>query len=166
MRGAVRAEAQALREAIVQRISSADFTPLKALTVVMRSQRGVRGRRPLVAHGDLRGAVQVVAKGDEVFVGISHKARGRGGQRLAQVAALHEQGAGPFAVRVTPAMRRAFFQALRRADRSPKTGTSSSSQTWIIRIPARPFLKPALDALRRGLVQRVAGRVARAMGWR
>jgi hypothetical protein len=165
IQGAVRAEAEALREAISRRLGSTELVPLKALTVVMRMSRGVRGRRPLVAHGDLRGAIQVFAKGAEVFVGIPHKARGRSGQVLSQVAALHEQGAGPFAIRVTPAMRRAFFQALRRAGQQ-RQRSGSSSQTWIIRIPARPFMKPAINEIRRGISQRITARIQRDMGWR
>jgi hypothetical protein len=35
----------------------------------------------------------------------------------------------------------------------------------VIRIPPRPFLRPAFDAYRDGAPERVFARVARSLGW-
>ncbi len=167
---AVRSEAEQLRRDIVRGLDSQSpggeaFAPLKALTLISRAAAGLRGRRALIARGALRGAIRVIVRAGEVFVGIPDQLRGRNGQNLSKIAAIHEFGAGPFAIRPTPKMRRFLFAALHRSGAASKS-SKSSSDTWIIRIPARPFLRPVFDAFRRGVQQRISSKIQQLMGWR
>ncbi len=168
---AVRQEAQLLRKQIVEGITNQapggqTFAPLAATTIATRKLRGFGGTKALLRRGDLRNSITVIVEGDEAFVGVSRKARGKGGAALANVAAVHEFGAGPFIVPMTPRMRRFLFAMLRKAGITPGSGHGGrGSGAVVVRIPPRPFLRPAFEAFKNGAQQRFLRRVAQLAGF-
>lgn len=166
---ALRQEGQALRKEVVDGITSQapggqPIKPLAATTLAARQLKGFGGSKALIQRGDLRNSITVVADADEVFVGILRKSRGKGGSSVANVAEIHEFGAGPFVVPMTPKMRRFLFAMIRKAGVEPSGGGGKGAV--VIQIPPRPFLRPAFEAFKKGAQKRFLGRIARAMGWR
>lgn len=170
MRGAIamalRQEAQLLRKEIVQGITKQApggkaMKPLSPLTIAARKLAGFGGTKALMRRGDLRNAITVVVKGHEAFVGVSRKAKDKNGRPLVDVAKVHELGAGPFIIPMTPAMRRYLFLLFKRAGVSKKTGGGKG--VVVTSIPARPFLRPAFNNFSKGARQRFLSRVARLL---
>jgi hypothetical protein len=166
---AVRQEAQLLRKHIVEGLTrqapgGQPIAPLAATTLAARRLKRFRGTKALLRRGDLRGAIAVVTDGAEAFVGVLRKARGRGGAPLVNVARAQEFGAGPIVVPITPKMRRFLFLLLRRAGIRPN-GDAGGRGVVTIRIPARPFLRPAFEVFKRGAQKRFLRRVAELAGF-
>ena len=170
MRGAIAAalhqEAHLLRKEIVQGITKQApggqaVKPLSPLTIAARKLAGFGGTKALLRRGDLRNAVTVIVKGHEAFVGIPRKAKDEKGRPVVDVAKVHELGAGPFVIPMTPAMRRYLFLLLKRAGVSKKTGDGKG--VVVTSIPARPFLRPAFDKFSKGARKRFLGRVSRLL---
>jgi phage gpG-like protein len=159
-------EAQLFRTKIVEGIreqapGGKAFAPLAPTTLAIRRFRGFKGTKALLVQGDLRNSITVVKEGDRVFVGVLRSAKGRAGQRLVDVAAVHEFGSRPIVVKLTPKARAFLHAAFRRAGLDspgkPSTGIA------IIRVPARPFLGPVFekwggdaDAVSKRFLERVA----------
>ena len=167
---AVRQEAQLLRKQIVEGITNQapggkPFAPLAATTLAARRLRGFGGTKALLRRGDLRNSITVIVEGDEAFVGVSRKARGNGGSSLANVAEIHEFGAGPFIVPMTPRMRRFLFAMLRKAGITPGSGHGGGTGAVVVRIRPRPFLRPAFEAFKNGAQRRFLRRVAELSGF-
>ena len=164
---AIRQEAQLLRKEIVQGITKQApggkaFKPLSPLTLAARKMKGRGGTKALMVRGDLRNAIAAIVKGDEAFVGVPRKARGKGGKSVVDVAQVQEFGAGPIVIPMTPAMRRFLFALLGQAG-VEKTGGSGRGVV-VVQIPARPFLRPAFKQFEKGVQKRFLGRVAGLMG--
>jgi len=167
---ALKQEAQGLRKEIVEGITKQApggqaFTPLAATTIAARQIKGFGGSKALIRRGDLRNSITVVGDEDQVFVGVLRKARGKGGSSLANVAEVHEFGAGPFVVPMTPKMRRFLFALLKKAGVEPSS-SGGGKGVVVIQIPPRPFLRPAFEAFKKGVQKRFLGRIARAIGLR
>jgi hypothetical protein len=169
-RRALLQEAHVLRNDIVRGITAQApggeaFQPLASTTLATRRMKGLGGTKALIARADLRNAVAVVPGGDEVFVGVPRKAQGKDGKGLVDVAAIHEFGAGPVAIPITPAMRRFLFAMLRAAGaaerHTPRGGGGRG--VIIVRIPPRPFLRPSFRLFVQAAPKRFLGRVAREM---
>lgn len=166
---AVRQEAQLLRKTIVEGLTNQapggqPIAPLAPTTLAARALKGFRGTKALLRRGDLRSSITVVMDGDEAFVGVLRKARGRSGAKLANVAEIEEWGAGPFVVPLTPKMRRFLFLVLRKAG-AVSDGEGVGKGVVVIRIPPRPFLRPAFEAFKRGAQGRFLRRVAQLSGF-
>jgi len=164
---AIRQEAQLLRKEIVQGITKQApggkaLKPPSPLTLAARKMKGRGGTKALMVHGDLRNAIAAIVKGDEAFVGVPRKARGKGGKSVVDVAEVQEFGAGPIVIPMTPAMRRFLFALLGQAG-VEKTGGSGRGVV-VVQIPARPFLRPAFKQFEKGAQKRFLGRVAGLMG--
>jgi len=164
----LRQEAHALRKEVVEGITNQApggqaFSPLAATTLAARQLGGFGGSKALVRGGDLRNSITVVMEGDQAFVGILRKARGKGGASTANVAEIHEFGAGPFVIPMTPKMRRFLFAMLKKAGVEP-TSTGRGKGAVVVSIPARPFLRPAFEAFKKGAQSRFLRRVAAMMG--
>lgn len=164
---ALRQEAQLLRKEIVQGITNQApggeaFKPLSPLTIAARQLKGRGGSKALMVHGDLRNAIAAIVQGDEAFVGVPRKARGKDGKSVVDVAQVQEFGAGPIVIPMTPAMRRFLFALLRKAGEEPSGG--SGRGVVVVTIPARPFLRPAFKQFEKGVQKRFLGRVAVLMG--
>lgn len=166
---ALRQEAQLLRKQIVDGLTNQapggqPILPLAATTLAARKLKGFGGTKALLRRGDLRGSITVVVEGDQTFVGIKRGARGRGGQGAADVAQIHEFGAGPFVIPLTPRMRRFLFAVLRKSGAEPRA-EGGGKGVVVIRIPPRPFLRPAFEAFKVGAQGRFLRRVAQLSGF-
>ena len=166
---ALRQEAQLLRKEIVTGITKQapggeNFKPLSPLTIAARQLAGFKGTKALIVRGDLRNAISVIVRGDEVFIGVPRKARGKSGKPLIDVAQVHEFGAGPFVIPITPAMRRYLFVVLRKVAKAQRH-KGPGKGVVVVSIPARPFLRPAFRVFEKGASSRFLKRVAIAMGF-
>lgn len=154
---AVLAEAHFFRRKVVegfrtQAPGGQHFKPLSPLTLAIRRFRGINSTKALIVHGDLRNSISVFHRmnplGAEAFVGVKRGARGRQGQDLVNIAEIHEFGAGPIIIPVTDAMRRFFFAMLRKEQPGGTEGTGGGGFRrgfLIVKIPARPFLRPVAE---------------------
>jgi hypothetical protein len=64
---------------------------------------------------------------------------------------------------MTPKMRRFLFAMLRKAGIEP-TSSGGGKGVVVIRIPPRPFLRPAFESFSKGVQKRFLRRIARSMG--
>ena len=164
---AVRQEAHALRNEIVQGLTSQSpggepLKPPSPLTIAARQLEGFGGSKALIVRGDLRNSITVIVQGDEAFIGVSRSARSKDGASMVDLAKLHEFGGPPVIIPMTPKMRRFLFALLRQAGKEPTGG--SGRGVIVVQVPARPFLRPAFDKFREGAGRRFLERVARDLG--
>jgi hypothetical protein len=164
---AVRQEAHALRNEIVQGLTrqapgGEPLKPPSPLTLAARQLEGFGGSKALIVRGDLRNSIVVIVEGDEAFIGVSRSARSKDGAAMVDVAKLNEFGGPPVIIPITPKMRRFLFALLRQAGKEPTGG--SGRGVIVVRVPARPFLRPAFDTFREGASKRFLERVAKELG--
>jgi phage gpG-like protein len=164
---AVRQEAHALRNEIVQGLTSQSpggepLKPPSPLTIAARQLEGFGGSKALIVRGDLRNSITVIVQGDEAFIGVSRSTRSKDGASMVDLAKLHEFGGPPVIIPMTPKMRRFLFALLRQAGKEPTGGNGRG--VIVVQVPARPFLRPAFDKFREGASRRFLERVARELG--
>jgi phage gpG-like protein len=164
---AVRQEAHALRNEIVQGLTSQapggeTLKPPSPLTIAARQLEGFGGSKALLVRGDLRNSITVIVQGDEAFIGVSRSARSKDGVSMMDLAKFHEFGGPPVIIPMTPKMRRFLFALLRQAGKEPTGG--SGRGVIVVQVPARPFLRPAFDKFREGASRRFLERIARELG--
>ena len=164
---AVRQEAHALRNEIVQGLTSQapggeTLKPPSPLTIAARQLEGFGGSKALIVRGDLRNSITVIVQGDEAFIGVSRSARSKDGAAMVDIAKLNEFGGPPVVIPITPKMRRFLFALLRQAGKELTGG--SGRGVIVVQVPARPFLRPAFDKFREGASRRFLERVARELG--
>jgi hypothetical protein len=110
--------------------------------------------KPLVRTGSMLNAVGVVEKSKlEVFVGIPTSSG------LVNIANVHEEGA-TIVQRMSERMRRFLHAKLAGLGAPPGRGTG----ILVTRIPARPFIAPAVDSTRKGFARRFEKDFAQALG--
>ncbi|WP_428261180.1 phage virion morphogenesis protein, partial [Haliangium sp.] len=159
---AVEQEAHLCRKEIVQGLTSGSpggkrLAPLAASTLATRRARGMRGTKPLIARGDLRRSITVRRTPRGVFVGILRSARSRDGERLVDIARVHEFGK-VVVYRMNDKARRVVAMMMREAGVEP-AGPGSKNGIVVNKIPARPFLGPVFAKLKESAPARVFGRV-------
>jgi hypothetical protein len=169
---AVLQEAQFFRTKVVEGIREQApggelFKPLAPTTLAIRRFRGFKGTKALLVHGDLRNSIVVVKEAGGVFVGVLRSAKGGAGQPLVNVAAVHEFGSRPIAIKLTPKARRLLHAAFKKAGLDSPAADRPTTGIAVIKVPARPFLRPVFE--RHGadetvVAQRFLGRVARLLG--
>lgn len=147
---AVLQEAQFFRTQIVEGLRSGSpggqgLEPLAPTTLAIRRLAGSKGSKPLIRRGDLRNSITVVREGNGVFVGVLRSARASGGGSLVNIAATHEFGSRPIALRLTPKVRAFLHAAFRKAGLEQTDSDKPSDGLAVIRIPPRPFLRPVFD---------------------
>ncbi len=160
----LRQEAQQLRKEIVQGITKQApggkaFKPISPLTLAARRLRRFKGTKALMARGDLRNAISAVVRGGQAFVGVPRKARDNDGNPTIDIAKLNEFGSDPIVIPMTPKMRRFLFVLFREAGVSRKKGTGKG--VVVMRIPPRPFLRPAFNKFKKGAQKRFLERVSK-----
>lgn len=180
---AVAAEANFLRAKMVEGIRSQApggkaFLPLASSTIKARKFRGRGGTKALIQSGLLRNSIRVKRQGNATFVGILRTAAGG----RANIAEMNEEGI-TIAARLTLKSLR-FLHALQRRFRDrdergrfiPKAergGGKAKSPSgggigiMIIRIPARPFVRPIAEkfAQPRDVKRRFERNLAIGMGF-
>lgn len=167
VRVALRQEAYVLRNQIVQGLTNQapggePLRPPAPLTLAARELKGFGGTKALLVRGDLRNSIAVIVDADDVFIGIRRSARSSEGERLVNLAELHELGGPPTIIPITPRMRRFLFALLRQAGQAPTGG--SGHGVVVVQVPPRPFLRPAFQAYRVGAGRRFLDRVAHQLG--
>lgn len=125
------------------------FQPLSKMTLLGRRQAGFKGSKALLRSGTLLRSIGTTSfptsSGTTGYlVGILRSARGPNGESLIDIAEVHENGAGPFVIQMTPAMRRRLFVMLKGQPKDPARAPSASPGYVIVRIPARPIFGPTL----------------------
>jgi hypothetical protein len=159
---AVTLEAHRARRECIQGISSGapggkKFTPLKETTkAVRRATRGTKKPLPMQETGEYKRAIVVESIPSEMvaFCGILRRAKTADGKSLANVAEVHEFGAGPFGVPITDKSRRFFFWAMAQGGLAVDQ-ESSGAAAFVITIPARPVFGPVWDKMRSGSKKRI-----------
>jgi len=152
---AIRLEAEFMVGEIKRNIQAGPPPPLAALTA-KRRKGGKGGSKPLNASGDLLGAVTVVQRSQAytAFVGVP-RASGK-----YNIAVTHEQGR-TIVLNMTEKMRRFLFGVLFKGEPA-KPGSGTGIIT--IRIPARPFVRPAFEANAAGAAARFEANLAALLG--
>jgi hypothetical protein len=148
-------EAHRLRTIMVQSFNRGGppgkkWKALSAFTQILGRIRGKGDRRPLMDSGDLRNSHSVVEEDeDTVFVGVHRTARskkkGKKKMSIVNLAAVHENGAGPFSVKVSEKMRRWWRGVLVPGSHGQIKPLSPNTRFLVIRIPARPWIGPIWD---------------------
>lgn len=144
---AILQEAHWFRKKIVKGITRQNpggkkFKKLSPSTMMARrATGGFGGTKALIRSGDLRNSITVVKKGGDVFVGVPRSAKGKDGSSLVRLGEIHEFGKGPFAIKVTPKMRR-FLGAMFGSKGTGKAGGGTG--IIIVKIPKRPFIGPVV----------------------
>jgi hypothetical protein len=127
------------------------FKPLSETTLAIRRFKGFGGTKALIVTGDLRNSISVIKKmttfGAEAFVGVLRSARGKGGRKLINIAEVHEFGSRPIMIPVTPAMRKFLMAAFSASGLTGGGGGGGGFRRGIIivKIPARPFIRPVIE---------------------
>jgi hypothetical protein len=164
---ALRQEGEYLRREIVEGITKQSpggeqMRPLAKTTVAARLLKGFSGTKALIWKADLRNAIASIYERGVVFVGVPRKARGHQGRPTIDIAELNEFGSDPIVVRMTVKMRK-FLAALNARAGAPRHEGSGGGFA-VIRIPPRPYLRPAFEKFRQGVDRRFLARVAGLLG--
>ncbi len=82
------------------------------------------------------------------------------------VAAVHELGSRSIVMKLTPKARRFLHAAFRAAGLDRPAGDKPSTGIAVIKVPARPFLRPVFEKYGQAehVSRRFVGRVARLLG--
>lgn len=121
------------------------FTPLAQSTLAIRKGSGFGGTKILIERGDLRNSITVTKQENGVFIGVLRTAKGRDGHALLNIAKIHEEGTGTFVVPITPKSSAWYHMMLKKSGMSVVPKGGGGHNIAIIRIPARPFLRPVFE---------------------
>lgn len=121
------------------------WAPLSPFTLAARVARGFRGTKALIDRGDLRNSITVLERPEGAFVGVLRQATGADGKSLYNVAVIHEQGAGPIIIPVSPQMRRYLHWKFRAGGMSDPPTYGNPVEVIVVIIPPRPFIGPVFD---------------------
>lgn len=166
-------EAQDLRKRMVKQFAdqqpvSGQWAPLSPMTLRARKVQGFKGNKILIRSADLRNSIQLQPNSPaaQIFVGVNRTVLARvtgGGKAMAlvNIGLVHEFGA-TLTITVTRKMQRYLFGVLlktkggrdlsgRYLKKGAKAGSGGSGRFKVgakitIRIPARPFVGPAVEA--------------------
>lgn len=124
------------------------YEPLSPVTLALRKFAGFKGTKPLIQTGAMLRSIHVVKRGALYFVGIDRSAKSADGESMVEIAEMHENGAGPFVVEMTPAARRYIAMALKDAGLLSGGGGGGGDglNIAVIKIPARPTFGPVMEA--------------------
>jgi len=138
-----------------------EFAPLADTTIKMK-----KSSKPLIDNGDLIRSIDVDDVGsDQFFIGVNRNAESDDGEKLANLAQIHNDGTPPYSIPVTPAMRRFWFVMVAKKIFSAPL----SPHTDFILHPgqkARPFLEPSYEEWSKDAERQFKEGLARALGVR
>jgi phage gpG-like protein len=130
------------------------WKPLRPMTLKIYEALGITSHGPLNRSGKLKNSVTVKNTGKASIIGFGS---------MSKIAAIHEKGAGPYAVPVTEKMRR-FFKFLSARTNGEIKPLSSGKGVLIIKIPARPILKPLLKSQKKTVFRNIVTNTLKDMG--
>lgn len=123
--------------------AGAKFAPHSPNTLIVRRFLGLPRTKVLIQTAGMLNSIQAVKSSGGWFVGVKRGARGNGGAKLADIAAVHENGV-TIVQEMTEKQRRFLHAVFGSAGASGGAGRGDGK--LVIRIPARPFFQPILDA--------------------
>ena len=161
-------EAEVVRNMMHSRLDSgAGMAGHSPLTLAIRKAQGFGGTKILIRSGTLRGSIKVVPFSGGYFVGVKRGARGSTGagkKSIVNIAKIHEEGRS-WNQQMTAKQRRFIFAMLKLAGNPARTKTSEGGGGGMMsmRIPARPFIGPAIEEWEETAEQRITGRIAKLL---
>lgn len=120
--------------------------PLSPITILTRKRRS---SKPLLDTGGLRNSIKTTFNATKMaaFVGVHRSARGPGRKDVLNIALVHEFGTKPYAIPVTPGVRR-FFRFLAHASGGQIKPISRNKQVIMHPgVPKRPFIRPVIEKI-------------------
>ena len=171
LKQAIFEEAIKLQAEIKKNIQRGPAPPLSASTIAFKrynrgkgagKRPGRGGSKPLNATGGLKNSIAIVPDkpSDVTFVGVPKKTE-RGGTPV-DIAAVHEFGAPTIVIKKTPAMHRKLMAIFAKAGNLSPAGIGIP--IIVIRIPARPYIRPAVATREHGMKDRIVRRVGQLVG--
>lgn len=168
LKQAIFEEAIQLQAQIKRNIQKGPPPPLSPATIAFKrfnrgagagSRPGRGGSKPLNATGGLKNSIAVVPEkpSDHIFVGVPKK--GNRNKNQIDIAQIHEFGAPTIVIKKTPQMHRKLMAVFRRAGRLEPAG--AGIPIIVIRIPARPYIRPAVEKRQQGMADRIVQRVTK-----
>lgn len=146
---AVQQEAQMFRGKVIRAFTTSGRSNGKKWPKNSPSTIAQKGSsKPLIDTGDLRNSIVAIPAGrNRAFVGVSSKKRTKDGERLVDIAEVHEFGR-TIAIRVTQKMFNYVMAQLSQngGKRRKGTGQFKPGSVLIIKIPERSFLRATADA--------------------
>lgn len=132
------------------------FRPLSAWTLAMRKFRGFGGTKALIVSGEMRKAITYRWSSSKLegFAGILYKSKAKDGKSMVNIAAVHEFGTKPFAIKRTDKMRKFLAMVASRTGLIVYTPGHVSSGIYVVKIPARPFFGPTFEEWQKDLGER------------
>lgn len=128
------------------------FKPLALSTILQKGSS-----KPLIDTGSFWGSIKSTFNDASMtaFVGVNRSATGPGGASMYNLAVIHEYGTDPYAIPVTDGIRRLFVRLSILSDGAIKPLRDDTMFIMHPGVPARPFFKPTLAAVRPRLEQEV-----------
>lgn len=157
-RAAARADSRAAASTAKQISRSQMKTSWQAIAA---GHKATAGAKILIQSADLMNSIRAIHRGDTSVIGVMRSAKSKDGKSLANIARIHEFGAGPKAVRMTQ-KQRAFLMAMYRRIGTLKVARGGGG-VRIVRIPARPFVRPIFEQRfgdHAAVGRRIAGRLS------
>ncbi len=145
--------------------AGASFKALSPWTLAARrlAKPPIKGTKPLIARGDLFGAITSVTVYDKkretlCFAGVYRGAAN--GEHAVNIGMIQEFGK-TIVIRMTPKMVR-FLAVLAKAAKAPPrtTGKGTGKRFLVIHIPARPFIRPVFALWVRDARRRIMKRLS------
>jgi hypothetical protein len=140
------------------------WKPISPWTVAGRKMTNIGGEKALIASGEMHKSLvtQYDPKSKKGFCGILYQTKRKDGKGMVNIAKIHEFGAGPIVIKMTPKMimylrylSKFLPPGMRKDYRKARKGGKRSSGVIIINIPARPFFGPARMPFAAGITTRV-----------
>jgi hypothetical protein len=126
------------------------FLPLSKWTIASRQLKNFSGTKALIHKADLLNSIDAHKIGNQVLVGVLRTATNSRGGSLVNIGYVQEFGSRPILIHVTPKMARYLFVLQKKlgiTHGKKEPGETHGAKILVIKIPARPFLRPVWDAL-------------------
>ena len=151
---------------IDQRPGGQPITPISKATIILRGIRkknkGQGGTKALIDSGSMVNAVTSRKKSKYHYTaGVHRNARGKGGKKLANIAAIHEYGTRVYTITVTEKMRRFSFVLMRFGLLHAPWRVGKKLKK---RIEARPWLNPTTERWEKNADERFTNGLAAILG--
>lgn len=135
------------------------FKPIADTTEDMKGSS-----KALIDHGDLLRSIGVDELGGAAFfIGVNRSAQNDDGDELYNIAEIHESGVPPFAIPVTPKLRR-FWMAMFMKGIFKAPLKASTSVIMHGGIPARPYLEPSVEQWSKDVERQFTEGLAKELG--
>lgn len=135
------------------------FKPLADSTIKMKGSS-----KPLIDNSDLIRSIDVDEVGpDQFFIGTNRNVETEDGEKMMNLAEIHENGTAPYFIPITVKMRRFWFVMVRKGVFS---GPLSHDIDTILHpgVPARPYAEPSFNEWAKDFERQFTEGLARSLG--